>query len=302
MDGILPLYKDRGMTSNDAVIKCRHLFQTRKVGHSGTLDPNVDGVLPICIGRATKVVNYLITSGKKYKGQVTLGFATTTEDLDGEVIKQTPLEKPFSDVQIQAMMTTMTGKIIQIPPMYSAVKVNGRRLYEYARAGVTVTRPQRQVTITSFKMTAPSKYDENTHQQQIDFEVSCSKGTYIRTLAVDLGKKLGVDAVMSDLTRTESGGFTLVQTYSLAQLAELKEKGELTKVLYPLDYALKKFKHVMLTDIQWKIVKNGGFLKPQYLTTTAPEVVLDYAQKVRAIYHYDDSKQVYKPERMIDLN
>ena len=162
MDGILPLYKDRGMTSNDAVMKCRGIFQTRKVGHSGTLDPNVDGVLPICIGKGTKTVNYLMQSGKKYRGEVTLGFATTTEDLDGEKVEETPLKQPFTDDEIQQMMASMTGEIIQIPPMYSAVKVHGKRLYEYARAGEEVERPQRKVTIKSFKLTAPSEFDETT--------------------------------------------------------------------------------------------------------------------------------------------
>ena len=130
MDGILPLNKDRGMTSHDAVFKCRKIFKTRKVGHSGTLDPNVDGVLPICVGRATKAVNYLMVSGKVYKGEIILGFATETEDLDGAVVAKKAIERPFSQEQIDQAMAQLTGEIIQIPPMYSAVKVNGKRLYE----------------------------------------------------------------------------------------------------------------------------------------------------------------------------
>lgn len=302
MDGILPLYKDRGMTSNDAVMKCRGIFQTRKVGHSGTLDPNVDGVLPICIGKGTKTVNYLMQSGKKYHGEVTLGFATTTEDLDGEKVEETPLKQPFNDDQIQQMMDSMTGEIIQIPPMYSAVKVHGKRLYEYARAGEEVERPQRKATIKSFKLTAPSEFDTATGLQKVKFEVECSKGTYVRTLAVDLGKKLGVAAVMSDLTRLQSGGFTLDQTISLAELQKLKDHGEnLQKVLFPVGYAFRKYPQAELTDFQWKIVKNGGFLQAKYMHTDVPLLVLNFRGKTRALYKYDAAKKVYRPEQMIDL-
>ena len=127
MDGILPLNKDRGMTSNDAVFKCRRLFRTRKVGHSGTLDPNVDGVLPICIGHATKVVSYLMESGKVYTGEVTLGVSTETEDLDGEIVEEYFLTKPFSDELIKEKMQQLCGDIIQIPPMYSVCRQGQRQ-------------------------------------------------------------------------------------------------------------------------------------------------------------------------------
>lgn len=301
MDGIIPLFKERGMTSNDAVIKCRKIFQTRKVGHSGTLDPNVDGVLPICIGKATKVVNYLMKSGKKYKGQVTLGLATTTEDLDGDVVEQVKLKQPFSDDEIQDMMQQMTGEIIQIPPMYSAVKVKGKRLYEYARAGEKVERPQRKVAIKKFKMTHPSKFDAASGQQKIDFEVECSKGTYVRTLAVDLGKKLGVPAVMSDLTRLESGGFTLDEAIKLGDLQALKDQGKLEQTLFPVDHALNDIPKVDLTDYQWKIVRNGGFLQAKYLKVNSHQILLKYNHKTRAIYKFNEEKNVYQPLTMIDL-
>lgn len=189
MEGILPLYKERGMTSNDAVFKCRKIFKTGKVGHSGTLDPNVDGVLPICIGKATKVVNYLMDSGKIYQGEITLGFATETEDLEGKIITKEEIEKRISADQIDEKMRELTGTQIQIPPMYSAIKVNGRRLYDYARHNEPVKRPKRQVTVDYFKQTSPTVYDQEKKQQKIFFEVGCQKGTYVRTLAVDLGKK-----------------------------------------------------------------------------------------------------------------
>lgn len=303
MDGILALYKERGMTSNDAVFKCRKLFKTRRVGHSGTLDPNVDGVLPICVGKATKVVNYLMDSGKVYMGQIILGFATETEDLDGAVVEQQRLVRPFSDQEIDQAMQALCGDLIQIPPMYSAIKVNGRRLYDYARKGEEVERPKRQIHVDYFKQTKPSSFDEKSGQQTIFFEVGCGKGTYVRTLAVDLGKKLGVPAVMSDLTRLKSGGFMIGQAVSLAQLESLSAD-QLAQALAPIDHALGAFAHHELTEKQWTFVKNGGFLAPSYVNggQVVPKLVLMYQGKARAVYKYNEPKARYQPEQMIDLS
>ena len=303
MDGILALYKERGMTSNDAVFKCRKLFKTRRVGHSGTLDPNVDGVLPICVGKATKVVNYLMDSGKVYMGQIILGFATETEDLDGAVVEQQRLVRPFSDQEIDQAMQALCGDLIQIPPMYSALKVNGRRLYDYARKGEEVVRPKRQIHVDYFKQTKPSSFDEKSGQQTIYFEVGCGKGTYVRTLAVDLGKKLGVPAVMSDLTRLKSGGFMIGQAVSLAQLESLSAD-QLAQALAPVDHALAAFAHHELTEKQWTFVKNGGFLAPSYVNggQVVPKLVLMYQGKARAVYKYNEPKARYQPEQMIDLS
>lgn len=302
MDGILPLYKERGMTSNDAVFKCRKIFKTKKVGHSGTLDPNVDGVLPICIGKATKVVNYMMDSGKIYQGQITLGFATTTEDLDGEIIEETPLKTPFSSEEITQAMQSLTGEMIQIPPMYSAVKVNGRRLYDYARCGDPVQRPQRKIYVEYYKQTKAPIFDEEQQQQTIFFEVACGRGTYIRTLAVDLGKKLGVAAVMSDLTRLKSGGFGIGQAVSLEQLAQMSEEQLQTK-LQPIEHALTDFTFYELDAKQWSFVKNGGFLSPKYVNSgqIVTKLALFYGGKVRCVYYYNEKKDRYQPEQMIDL-
>lgn len=303
MDGILALYKERGMTSNDAVFKCRKLFKTRRVGHSGTLDPNVDGVLPICVGKATKVVNYLMDSGKVYMGQIILGFATETEDLDGAVVEQQRLVRPFSDQEIDQAMQALCGDLIQIPPMYSAIKVNGRRLYDYARKGEAVVRPKRQIHVDYFKQTKPSSFDEQHGQQTIYFEVGCGKGTYVRTLAVDLGKKLGVPAVMSDLTRLKSGGFMIGQAVSLAQLESLSAD-QLVQALAPIDHALEAFARHELSEKQWTFVKNGGFLAPSYVNggQVVPKLVLMYQGKARAVYKYNETKARYQPEQMIDLS
>lgn len=303
MDGILPLNKDRGMTSHDAVVKCRKLFRTRKIGHSGTLDPNVDGVLPICIGKGTKVVNYLMESGKVYTGQIILGFATETEDLDGKVVTTKEIEKPFSDEEIKQAMERLTGEIIQVPPMYSAVKVNGKRLYEYARNNEAVKRPERKIRVDYFKQVKASIYDPLKKQQTLFFEVGCGKGTYVRTLAFDLGKILGVPAVMSDLTRLKSGGFTLAESVTLSELEVAVKSDGLEKYVAPIQTALASYPQYELSDKQWQLVKNGGFLAPKYLKNinTANKVVLNYAGKVRALYYYDKTKKLFRAEQMIDL-
>lgn len=294
LDGIIPLYKERGMTSFDCVSRLRRILHTKKIGHSGTLDPNVDGVLPICVGQATKVVEFLMASGKQYVGELLVGEATTTQDLDGEVVAQKPVTAPIAEDTIRKAMQKLTGDIIQIPPMYSAIKVNGKKLYEYARSGETVERPKRHVHIERFEMTA-SSYDEKKQQQRIRFVVDCSKGTYVRTLAYDLAKELGYPGVMSSLTRTKSGGFELDQTLSLTDIQDAMEAQIMNRYVYPMDYALKSYPHAELSDAQWKKVQNGGWLSD--LDTKDQEVALTYQGEVKALYQLKD--HVYKPLKML---
>ena len=294
LDGIIPLYKERGMTSFDCVSRLRRILHTKKIGHSGTLDPNVDGVLPICVGQATKVVEFLMASGKQYVGELLVGEATTTQDLDGEVVAQKPVMAPIAEDTIKQAMQELTGDIVQIPPMYSAIKVNGKKLYEYARAGETVERPKRHVHIARFAMTA-SSYDEKKQQQRIRFVVDCSKGTYVRTLAYDLAVKLGYPGVMSSLTRTKSGGFELDQTLSLSDIQDAMEAQILDRYVYPMDYALQSYPHLELTEAQWKKVQNGGWLSG--LNTQEPEIALTYQGEVKALYQAKD--RLYKPLKML---
>ena len=294
LDGIIPLYKERGMTSFDCVSRLRRILHTKKIGHSGTLDPNVDGVLPICVGQATKVVEFLMASGKQYVGELLVGEATTTQDLDGEVVAQKPVTAPIAEDTIRKAMQKLTGDIVQIPPMYSAIKVNGKKLYEYARAGETVERPKRHVHIERFEMTA-SSYDEKNQQQRIRFVVDCSKGTYVRTLAYDLAKELGYPGVMSSLTRTKSGGFELDQTLSLTDIQDAMEAQIMNRYVYPMDYAIKSYPHAELSDAQWKKVQNGGWLSD--LDTKDQEVALTYQGEVKALYQLKD--HVYKPLKML---
>lgn len=257
MDGILPLWKERGMTSHDCVFKLRKILHTKKVGHGGTLDPDVEGILPICVGKGTKVIEFLVDSGKTYEGEITLGFSTTTEDASGEIVESKPLQKPLTNAEIDQAMAQLTGEITQIPPMYSAVKVNGKRLYEYARSGENVERPKRKAVITEFIRTSEPVWDAEKGTQSWRFKVDCGKGTYVRTLAVDTGKLLNYPSHMSDLTRTASGGFTKEQGKTLTEIAKLVDEEQITEVLLPIESAVAMFSRIDLTEELWQKVKNG---------------------------------------------
>lgn len=303
MDGILPLWKERGMTSHDCVFKLRKILQTKKVGHGGTLDPDVDGVLPICIGKGTKVIEYLQDSGKIYEGEITIGFSTTTEDRSGEVVETKAVDLPLTEVEIDQMMGTFIGKIKQVPPMYSAVKVNGKRLYEYARAGETIERPEREAIIEHFKRTTAPVYDAETKTQSWRFQVTCGKGTYVRTLAVDLGAKLGYPAHMSDLTRLASGGFSVGQAMTLAQVSELMEQNQIDHALRPIEEAMNAFPRINLTTEDWQKVKNGQVLplKTFNLKKMPGELIaFFYQEQLVSLYKQHPEKSwLLKPSKVI---
>lgn len=303
MDGILPLWKERGMTSHDCVFKLRRILQTKKVGHGGTLDPDVDGILPICIGKGTKVIEFLTDSGKVYEGEITLGFSTTTEDVSGEIVEQVRLSNPFTNEQIDAAMAQLTGEITQIPPMYSAVKVNGRKLYEYARENEPVERPQRKAQIDVFERTSDAVWNEEAGTQSWRFKVACGKGTYVRTLAVDTGVLLGVPAHMSDLTRTASGGFTKEQGVTLEQVAELMAESQIEKVLLPVEYGVQEFPRIDISDDLWLLVKNGSRMTYQELGLEAlPNtlVAVFYKGTVVSLYEAHPTKEgIVKPRKVL---
>lgn len=201
------------------------------------------------------MIEYLQDSGKIYEGEITLGFSTTTEDRSGDIVETKAVDGVLSTEEIDRMMKSFIGTIKQIPPMYSAVKVNGKRLYEYARAGETVERPERQAVIESFQRTTEPVYNEENKTQSWRFQVTCGKGTYVRTLAVDLGEKLGYPAHMSDLTRLASGGFSVGQAVTLAQVSELMENEQIDQALQPIEEAMKDFPRIDLTEEDWQRVK-----------------------------------------------
>lgn len=294
MDGILPLWKPRGLTSHDCVQKVRKIFQMRKVGHTGTLDPNVEGVLVLCLGKATKIVPFLTATKKSYIARCTLGIATETEDATGAVVESKSVDQFPSKQEIKHILTSFQGEITQIPPMYSAVRVKGKRLYDYARNNEYVERPKRQVTIHQIALKEiDSKLDS------FEMEIICSEGTYMRTLCVDIGKKVGYPAHMSHLVRTEASNFQAKETICFSQLKEAKENNMLQELLQPIERGLNHLDYLRV-DQQTKFrVKNGQKLKkPDYHLKTK-QFKMMYQDQVLAIYEvHPDNDQEIKPVRV----
>ncbi|MFS0656282.1 tRNA pseudouridine(55) synthase TruB [Bacillus sp. 179-C3.3 HS] len=257
-NGILLLHKEKGMTSHDCVFKVRKILHTKKVGHTGTLDPEVTGVLPICIGRATKIVEYLTEKSKTYDAEITIGMSTTTEDQTGEIVEEKKVQHPMTEEEIDAALKQFEGTIEQTPPMFSAVKIGGKKLYEYAREGIEIERPSRQVTIHRIERTTPVTFEEGN--VTFRFTVHCSKGTYVRTLAVDIGKKLGYPAHMSHLIRTGSGDFILAECITLDELRFIREEGKEEDILVPIERALNHLPKWEISDTLASKVENGAVL------------------------------------------
>lgn len=298
MHGILPLWKEAGMTSHDCVFKLRKILGTKKVGHTGTLDPAVEGVLPICVGNATRLAEYITDAGKVYEAVVSIGTATTTEDAEGEVVAKDETYKKVKREEIEKALQRLTGTIEQTPPMYSAVKVNGRKLYEYARAGQTVERPTRLVEIKELTLLEPKEIYEG---EEITFaiRIACGKGTYIRTLSVQIGEILGYPAHMKQLVRTMSGSYTKEVCKTLGELQEMKEAGTLQQAIRPLETALTEYPHVSITDANRKEISNGQVLPMHPSLQESDKIVYMENNQAVAIYvAHPTKKGLMKPEKM----
>lgn len=250
MNGIIVINKPVGKTSHDMVYFVRRLTGIKKVGHTGTLDPAATGVLPICIGNATKVCELLTNADKEYRVSFVLGMTTDTLDADGEVLTDQPVL--VNEEEIADTIKSFVGEIAQVPPMYSAVKINGKKLYELARAGVAVERKERHVTINSIDI-----LDIDMESFTVTMDVECSKGTYIRTLCDDIGMKLGCGAFVSRLERRKSGIFTIENSFSTDELLKIKDEGRLDEVLMPPDSLFSSFPELVMSEKEEKKVKNG---------------------------------------------
>lgn len=250
MNGIICIYKEKGMTSFDVVAQIRRIFDTKKVGHGGTLDPLAEGVLPIFIGNATKAVDFCPDNTKQYIAGFKFGITTDTQDITGKVLSENPTYVSRNKMMMIERM--FTGEQMQVPPMYSAVRVNGQRLYDIARKGEVVDRAPRHINVYELKI---REYENNEGEML----VTCSKGTYIRTLINDIGEKLGVGAVMTRLIRTISGTFTLEDSYFLSDL-EGKTPEELEAMLMPLEKLYEQLPKAHLDEEQTRLFKNGATL------------------------------------------
>ncbi len=280
MDGIICIYKEKGYTSFDVVAIMRRFCGTKKIGHGGTLDPMAEGVLPIFVGNATKAVDYCPDSTKEYRAGIRFGVTTDTQDFTGKVLAT-------SDAQVSqnaqyVLKSKFTGELMQTPPMYSAVQVDGKRLYELARKGIEVEREPRAIQVYSLEF---DDFKDNT----ATMTVSCSKGTYIRTLIHDMGVELGTGAIMTSLVRTRSGNFTLRDCYKLSEVREASERGgkdAVEELLMPLDIIFNALPAARLNEIQTRMFLNGVVLDIGRVSLDrqqGPFRVLSAAGKVIAI-------------------
>lgn len=257
-EGIVNILKPPGMTSGDAVADVRHIFKIKRVGHTGTLDPGAAGVLPICIGRATRLFDILVDKQKEYIAEITFGAATDTQDAYGRIIETDC--RIISKEELTAVLGSFIGQIEQTAPMYSAVSIDGKRLYQLAREGAEAVEIKRRATIDDVEIITQSS--ENRYLLRI----VCSRGTYIRTLCADIGKRLGTCAYMSFLLRTRSGEFTIDNTYSIAELRQMKEEGRLDEAVISIEQALDghmdKLRLCGLNEKQARLIRNGAEIFP----------------------------------------
>ena len=279
LNGIVVLNKPRGMTSSDCVYKLRKILHIRKIGHAGTLDPEVNGVLPIAIGQATKLIELMHEKPKSYIGEGMLGSRTDSYDMEGHVLESLELEREYSDIEIKEAMQNLTGKLKQVPPIYSAVRVNGNRLYEYARENITVELPERDVQVYDYQLTQKPRFDDKDKVEYFDFAIQCSKGTYVRSLVNDLGTKLQVPAVMTSLTRISSSGYNITHAVTVEEIEAQLDTPE--KWLQSIESFFEELEKINLTAEQFNRVKNGASVK---LSTAADKVALFYQGKLKAIY------------------
>ncbi len=291
MNGILNIYKEAGFTSFDVVAKLRGILKQRKIGHTGTLDPAATGVLPVCVGKATKLCELLTGGTKTYEAVLLLGCTTDTLDMEGQVIKTCPVE--CNEEEVRNCAEAFKGEIQQLPPMYSAIKINGRRLYELAREGKSVERKSRSVTIYELEILS-------IELPRVKMRVSCSKGTYIRTLCADMGESLGCGGCMESLVRTASGQFAIENAYTLSQVEELMKKGEIDSALLPMDRAFSKLEAYSVEPQLDKAVRNGSkiFIKEKFKDNEEIRLY-DSESSFIGIYKYSSENSVLSPVKIL---
>lgn len=302
--GIINVYKEKGFTSHDVVAKLRGICKQKKIGHTGTLDPEAVGVLPVCLGSATKLCDMLTDKTKEYVAVLKLGVVTDTQDLTGTILEEHPVT--VTEEQIRETIFSFQGDQLQIPPMYSALKVNGKKLYELAREGKEVERAARPITIHEIEIL-------KEELPEITIRVSCSKGTYIRTLCHDIGQALLCGGAMASLTRTRVGSFQIGQAYPLAKLQQLSDEGRLSEAVLPVEEVFSHLPVMHVEEAGMKALLNGNQLKKSELeaaeTEKAVAVKTEEASGYRVrihglddrfygVYEYKEEKGLYCPVKM----
>jgi tRNA pseudouridine55 synthase len=293
MDGILNINKATGMTSHDVVARVRKLLHQRRVGHAGTLDPAASGVLPICVGQGTRVAEYLSESGKAYQAEITFGIVTDTYDAEGSIIR-TADSSHLSQPRIEEVLPHFLGPQKQLPPRYSAIKIQGQPAYKRVRSGEEITLEARAIEIHQLQILAWAP-------PRLTLAVECSKGTYIRSLAYDLGEYLGCGAYLSALIRTRSGPFTLDRGITLEQLAEASEEGTAARYLLPADSALQDYPALKLdAETIGRVLHGNAFRHPQPPFQPAATLarIYDTEGHFLAIASWDSQQQQWQPKKV----
>jgi len=299
MDGILNIHKTTGMTSHDVVARVRKLLKQKRVGHAGTLDPAASGVLPICVGLGTRVAEYLSESGKAYRAEITFGTITDTYDSEGTVIRTSDASS-LTREQIESLLPSFLGEQMQMPPRYSAIKIQGRPAYSLARAGEEIVLQPRPIHLYSLELLDWNAQLVPAHPR-LTLAIDCSKGTYIRSLAYDLGERTGYGAMLTALIRTRSGPFSLEKSITLDQLAAAIDQGTASEQLFPVDYALQNYPALHLDDAEAGNVLHGNSFS-YHGSLTQPlgglARIYDSAGNFLAIAIWDAEKQMWQPKKV----
>lgn len=293
IEGVINVYKEKGFTSHDVVARLRGILKMKKIGHTGTLDPDAEGVLPVCLGHATRLCGMLTDERKVYRAVMLLGVETDTQDAGGRIIRQLPVN--VEEGQAEEAVKSFLGDYEQIPPMYSAVKVDGRRLYELARQGRTVERKARPVTIYRIEILS-------IELPRVVMTVECSRGTYIRTLCHDIGAKLGCGACMEQLVRIQSGRFCLEDALTLGQIERLRDEGCLASRVVPVEEMFDHYPKASTEKEADRLAHNGNAIGESQVRMEEPREkkyrLYDSQGCFIGIYQYEEEQKRLKPEKM----
>lgn len=293
INGVIIVKKEKGFTSHDVVAKLRGIVKQKKIGHTGTLDPEAEGVLPVCLGNATKLCDILTDKTKEYVAELLLGVTTDTQDMTGQILEEK--EVKADEKQVEEAILSFLGSSFQIPPMYSALKINGKKLYELAREGKEVERKPRPIEIYELQILS-------IKLPVVKFRVLCSKGTYIRSLCADMGEKLSCGGCMQSLMRTKAGEFAIEDAHTLSEIEEKRDQGLLHELVIPVDRLFPSYRKLAVKAQGDRFLENGNVCPAELIDEKASdgEKVLLYHSSgaFYGIYTYEEGNQLYKPYKM----
>ena len=294
--GMINVYKEKGFTSHDVVAKLRGICKQKKVGHTGTLDPDAVGVLPVCLGCATRLCDMLTEKDKEYVAVLRLGVTTDTQDITGKVLAEKEVTESVE--KVREVISSFEGEQLQIPPMYSALKVNGKKLYELAREGKEIERKARPIVVHEIEILS-----EN--MPEFTIRIKCSKGTYIRTICHDIGQKLSCGGAMVSLKRTKVGNFGIEDSYTLSRIEDMAKEGRLCEILLPVEKVFEKLPEIRVKEETMKALLNGNQLRREDFLSLSEEALK--AEEVRVygadgrfygVYGYQEGRKLFCPIKM----